>query len=192
MAWYRCLGSEKVRLLCSTGTQQIVLPVKASEQLVFKFDLYTYMGYNQGGGGDYCFLADIWSGGGWLVHTRSQWEFAFRYDNSSGSHIYPITPFVKKSIEVNTIDGGLKIDGVTKSSGHTVSYTSGANINMFGMSSGYGSIVSVSDMKIYKDGSLYMNMIPMKDTETDAGYYYDTIGGQSYYSLRDPLIYAEI
>ena len=188
MTWYRSgRGNEKIKQLGSTGSQSITLPVKASEHLKFEFELYHLYG-----SGDFCFFADIWSGTGWLVHTR-QWDIGYRYSNSSGSEIYSITPYTKKIVEITTYDGTLIVDGVVKTTGHTVSYTSGENIKMFGMNSSNSCCATVGTTKIYKDNVLYMCLVPMKDETTGAGYYYDTINRQSYYSTTNsPLIYAEM
>lgn len=180
-------ASDETAMICSTGGQSITLPVKASEHLTFKFDLYFLYG-----NGDFCLMADVWSGSGWLVHTR-YWDLAFRYDAGGGSHVFPITPYTKKSIEVNTFDGTLIIDGNVKTTGHTVSYTSGEYIRMFGMNASNSCMASVGVVDVYKDDVLYMHLVPKKDENTGAGYYYDTIGGQSYYSeTANPLVYAEM
>lgn len=172
--------------LCSSGTQSITLPVKASENLTFKFDLYFSYGPTNV---DYLIIGDVFSTSGWLIHTRIT-DLGFRWGSGSNYAIYSSTPWAKNEIEVNTIDGTLKINGVTQTTGHTVSYTSGEDIKLFGVASHY-SVCCMGAMEVYKDGNLYMKLSPR--VINDRACYYDEIGETAYYSTTGTdLDYVEM
>ena len=93
-------------------------------------------------------------------------------------------------IEFNTSDGSLKYDGVTYGgAGGTYNHKV---ISLFGIENSHFSSVAFQDIEIYKDGTLYMNLIPKQDTNTGAGYFHDAINGNDYYSAtQTALVYGE-
>lgn len=168
--------------LCSSGEQSITLPIKASENLIFKFDLYFSYGPTNV---DNLIIGDVFSTSGWLIHTRGT-DLAFRWGSGSNYAVYSLIPWAKNEIEVNTTDGTLKINGVTQTTGHTVLYTSGEDIKLFGVASHY-SLCCMGAMKVYKDGNLYMKLSPREINGRAC--YYDEIGETAYYSTTGTDLY---
>lgn len=183
MTWFRCGGGNggggDTCLIASSGAQEITLPIKASENLKFKIEMYYLYATT-----DKAFLGDTWQSSGWHLYARNTAEIGMRYGTGNSYGSWAFDYWKKNIIEVDLSDVSLKINGTTVTSGHTQSFSSGENIKMFGVTTGGGgyAVACLGVTEIYKDGNLYMKLIPKRNAQTGAGYYYDEINNVDYYS----------
>lgn len=185
MGWSLCQGgnggSANVPCICSTGSQHIELPVYGDDDLEISFKMFQSYADSQR-----AIFADYWGDGGFCLSTEPN----LMYFRNKGSSVISFhrTFYKLQSIYVGT--DYISVDGTRYA---LTRGTGGHNpIYLFDIDSRY-STVAISDMKIYKDGDLYMDLIPMQDSQTGEGYYHDDIGNQDYYSnTSTPLIYSEL
>lgn len=188
MGWSLCQGgnggggNSKIPCICSDGRQYITLPVYGDEDLVVKFKLLR--GNHESTSAVIC--------GGWgtykfLFHTYG-YEYYY-YTGTNSSVRIPEKPYVWQDCELGL--GYAIVDGTT--------YTGGSDtrdhdaLTVFGNGNNYLSNVAIGEIEIYKDGVLYLDLIPMQDSQTGEGYYHDNVGNQDYYSeTSTPLIYSEL
>jgi hypothetical protein len=176
-----------VPILVSNGVQRLTLPVYGDEDIKINTTIYP-----MGNSGDTNIIGNQFTESGWVLHFAGRNTLNFRY--SSGNPVaFASEPFTLREIEMATADGSLIVDGTTITSGHSTSYNH-YPIQLFGINEGGTnySYVGIGEMKIYKNDTLFMHLIPRKDSN-DHGYFYDEIGEQSYYSdTSDHLFFTEI
>lgn len=190
MAWYRCgtggggQPAEKIPFVASSGAQYLSLPVYTDEDIIIKAKILIPSAPTA----EVSFINSEWSVNGFGFHGGYGY-LQLRYNTSSDPR-FNNKDWKWVNVEYNTTDGTLLYDGTTYGGTHQA-YAHKA-VQIFGVDNGHFSAMAISEMKVFKDGALYMNLEPRKDASTGAGYLYDTIGEQSYYSLTStPLIYEE-
>ena len=189
MAWFECTGGSGggetvTKYIASSCAQQLNLPVYMDEDILIKTKIMIPQTYPSETSiinnewNVYCMAFYIANGGLCLRDTSSR---IVSFANK---------PWKWVDIEFKTSDGSIKYDGVTYG-GQGGNYNHKV-ISLFGIENGHYSSVAMQTIEIYKDGDLYMNLVPSEDSLTGDGYFYDTIGEQSYYSATaTPLIYKE-
>lgn len=178
------IGGKKLKMLASTGAQIVPLPYRTSDGIKLKFKML--VGYLNSGG---VIFGDDWSQYGVLFYFASNSYFGLRVISFVNDYI-PIKAFEIVDVEFDYTTGILKLNNDTYGEYHAGNnYT----INLFGISSSHRSWVALSDISIEQNGSEVMHLEPRLNSQTGAGYYHDTIGGQDYYSTTGTnLIYTEI
>ena len=184
MTWFRCGDAQKISYISSSCAQQLDLPVYMDEDIVIRTKIMLPHTIPN----ETSFINNEWNLNCFAFYIGSN-QLAVR-DNSSRVVFFANKPWKWVDIEFKTSDGSLVYDGVTYG-GQGGTYNHKV-ISLFGIENGHFSSVAFQDIDIYKDGDLYMHLEPRADAQTGVGYFYDTIGEQSYYSTTStPLIYNE-
>lgn len=174
--------STNLPALGSTGHQWIELPLYADDYPIIEFKLLQTE-YQQGG----VIVGDEWSADGFMLYMYSGGnEFRYGTDNIVS---FPIKYWKWVDVRIDYTTGTIVYDGVTY--GGTPKTQLHKQVKLFGFSNYSCKSVAIADIKIYKNDTLYMQLEARNDETTEAGYFYDTIGNQSYYSDSSyPLLYT--
>ena len=184
MGWVRCGNAQRISYISSSCEQQLNLPVYMDEDIVIRTKIMIPVAYPN----DTSIINNEWNVNCMAFYISSG-RLVLR-ETTSSTLTFDNKPWKWVDIEFKTSDGSLVYDGV-KYGGNGGSYNHKV-ISLFAIDNGHFSSVAFQDIDIYKDGDLYMHLEPRADAQTGAGYFYDTIGGQSYYSATStPLIYNE-
>lgn len=184
MGWVKCGNAQKISYISSSCAQQLDLPVYMDEDILIKTKIMIPQTYPS----ETSIINNEWNVN-CMAFYIGQNTLVLR---DTSSHTVNITnqPWKWVDIEFKTSDGSLKYDGVTYG-GNGGTYNHKV-ISLFGIENTHFSSVAFQDIKIYKNGALYMNLIPKLDIDTGGGYFHDTIGGNDYYSVtQTPLLYRE-
>lgn len=196
MTWFKCIGGngsggsakEGLPAIASTGTQWITLPLYDDDNPIIEFKMLQSANIAQS-----IIIGDLWDLSAFCLYMESDDNNYFRY-NVDYSHTYtiPKKPWKWVNYKINygtgvvTVDGVDYIPAVAKTQLHNQVY-------LFGLPGSHMANVAITDFKVYKNNTLYLNFEPRKDASTGAGYFYDTVGQQNYYSdSSTPLSYVEI
>lgn len=188
MGWSLCQGgngggSSGTPYVFSRNNCYIELPVYSDEDLVIEFDFFKF----SNSGGHPVIIGDIFSNNGSLLFfTNNSWE-CYMGSGSHGSWTANYTDVT--SVKIEYALGKITIDGtVVHNQAGTRQHQT---IKLFGVSYYFNG--AIGEVDIYKDGDLYMHLVPMKDGTTGEGYYHDTIGNQDYYAgSTDKTEYIEM
>lgn len=169
--------------IASSGQQYIALPLYSDDYPVIK----TKMMLGSIPGAQQALWGDIWDVNSFMLYAENG-AFSFRYTTSN---VDVITPKYWEWVDVELdytkgtcLYGGNVYGGIPKTQLHNQIY-------LFGLPSGRDGWCAYSTIEVYKNGTLYMNLEPRLDKETNAGYYYDTINNIPYYSSTSyPLVYG--
>ena len=184
MGWVRCGNTQKISYISSSCAQQLNLPVYMDEDIVIKTKIMIPTEYPS----ETSIINNEWNEHCMAFYISSG-RLVLR-DTPSSTTPFDNKPWKWVDIEFKTSDGSIVYDGV-KYGGNGGNYNHKV-ISLFAVGNGHFSSVAFQDIDIYKDGDLYMHLEPRADAQTGAGYFYDTIGEQSYYSATStPLIYNE-
>lgn len=189
MGYIACFSNfehEVTPMLFANGAQRVTLPVYADENIKIVTKIYPI-----GNVGDTNIIGDEFDTDGWVLHFSGRDTLSFRYSRSNPLAVNS-NPFTIREIEMATQDGSFKIDGTVVTSGNTTSYNH-YPIQLFGINQGgnNASYVGIGEIKVYKDNTLYMHLLPQKDY-TNKGYFYDVINDTNYYSeTSNDLFYVE-
>lgn len=183
-SFYECKRIQKDDYIASSCAQQVDLPVYMDEDIVIKTKIMIPIAMPS----ETSIINNEWTVNSMafyiengMLALRNTPNSIIRFDNK---------PWKLVDIEFKTSDGSLVYDGITYG-GQGGNYNHKV-ISLFGIDNGHYSSVAFKNIEIYKDGVLYMNLEPRKDQSTGAGYFYDTINENSYYSkTATPLIYIE-
>lgn len=191
MTWFKCIGQDgggggggdTIKFLGSNKNQWIALPLYSDDYPVIKTKIMTTELLGQ-----QALIGDLWDVSSFMLYSEGDNNLAFRYTTGNVDNI-PSKPYKWVDLELDYTAGTCKYDGITyggiqKTQLHNQIY-------LFGLSNYQLSYCALSDIQIYKNGNLYMNLVPMDDS--NGGYYYDTVGQQSYRSASStPLIYNDM
>lgn len=184
MGWVRCGNAQKISYISSSCAQQLDLPVYMDEDIVIRTKIMIPLTLPY----ETSIINNEWNVN-CMAFYIGQGVLILR-DTTSHTVSWANKPWKWVDIEFKTSDGSLVYDGVTYG-GQGGTYNHKV-ISLFGVENGHFSSVAFQDIDIYKDGDLYMHLEPRADAQTGAGYFYDTIGEQNYYSATStPLIYNE-
>lgn len=192
MAWIesrkKTNGAQPLPYIAANGNQIVTLPIYSDDYPVIKAKLMTIAPLGQ-----QVIIGDIWDTNGVIFYTENNALNAlyFRYSSSSVSTITNVKWCEPVDVELDYNDGSIKYDGVLYSGAAKTQLHNA--IKLFGQNSTTRrSLVYIFELKIYVNDVLVMNLVPMLDSNTGAGYLHDTIGNQDYYSETSvPLIYGE-
>ena len=191
MAWYRCGsgGKTKTPYIAANGNQIITLPIYSDDCPVIKTKLMTISPLGQ-----QVIIGDIWDTNGVIFYTENNTLNAlyFRYSSSAISTISNVKWCEPVEVELDYTNGSIKYDGVLYSGAPKTQLHNA--IKLFGQNTTTRrGLVYIFELKIYVNDVLTMNLIPMRDSNTGAGYLHDSVSGNDYYSESSiPLIYGEI
>lgn len=175
-------------MIFSDGRQQLVLSsILGNLDYTYKFKLYI-SNYQT----ETLILGSDWNVGCKLFHTYGSLGSPTLYYYTNNTPI-SIPSTLNKILDVEMSTDYIKIDGVTYSD--TAASRASSAISLFGFSTTHRSSVGIGEFQVYdnSDDSLVMDLVPMKDSSTGEGYFYDTVGEQSYYSSTAyPLHYLAI
>lgn len=183
-------GGKIVPYVYSTAQQYVALPLYDDDNFVIEakiiFSLKNIQAAYIGDGG--------WSIYSFVLYNENNGALVLRYNNSNPGIVTIPTPTELTNtfhdITMNSVTGILTFDGVSYGGTPVREHW---QVGLFGqnVSSRLG-YCGFAYIRVYKDGDFYLNLVPMYDKENDAGYLYDTVNEQSYYSLTaTPLKYAE-
>lgn len=181
-------GGGGSKAIASTGQQSIILPFYNDDNPTIKFKfLQPYQ--NHFG----VIIGDIWDTTGFIFYQDVNSGYNdFRY-GSNNDDLYHIPKKLWKwvDVEIDYSTSKVTVDGVeytTQNPKTQLHYP----IYIFGFTNTNGSYIAISELKVYINDTLEMNLEPRKDSSTGVGYFYDTVNQQNYYSgSNSPLIYFE-
>ena len=192
MTWFKCIGNgggggQAIKAISSTAQQSIALPLYDDDNPVITFKMMLTANSPQG-----IILGDLWDLAAFCLYMESDSNCYFRY-NTDYSHVYTIPQkrWNWSEFNINYGTGVIVVDGVTYTP--AVAKTQLHNqVRLFGLAGEHFASVAIKDFKAYKNNALYLDLDPRQDSQTGAGYFYDTVNQQSYYSgTNTPLIYSE-
>lgn len=192
MAWIesrkKSNGAQPLPYIAANGQQLVTLPLYSDDCPIIKAKLMTCVP-----AGQQVIIGDIWDANGVIFYTENNVFNAlyFRYSSSSVSNITNVKWCEPVEVELDYTNGSIKYDGVLYSGSPKTQLHNA--IKLFGQNTTTRrGLVYIFEMKIYVNDVLVMNLVPMLDSNTGAGYLHDTIGNQDYYSETSvPLIYGE-
>ena len=180
-------GVPATKAIASNGNQWLTLPYYNDDNPVIEFKFLQPYNVNQS-----IIIGDMWDLNAFCFYMESDGYNYFRYNNVY-ENMYQIPQKLWKWVNV-------KIDYATsKVTVDDIDYTVSSPktqlhypICLFGLPSSHMSCIAITDFKVYINDTLDMQLEARKDELTGAGYFYDTIGQQSYYSdSSTPLLYME-
>ena len=181
---YGYANVQQIPYISSSCAQQLNLPVYMDEDIVIK----TKIMIPNASPNDTSIINNEWNTNCLAFYIASG-RLVLR-DTPNSTPTFDNKPWKWVDIEFKTSDGSLVYDGV-KYGGNGGNYNHKV-ISLFGIENGHFSAVAFQSIKVYKDGDLYMYLEPRKDEQTGGGYFYDTIGLQSYSSSTNtPLVYND-
>lgn len=190
MAWFLSTGGESsgpTKAIASTNQQYINLPVYDDDNPIIECKLLVTANSPQA-----IIIGELWDLAAFCLYMESDNNLYFRY-NTNYEHLYtiPQNRWNWMNVRIYYGTGIVTVDGVDYTP--AVAKTQLHNqIKLFGID-GHEASVALKDVKIYKNNSLFMDLEARKDDVTGAGYFYDKVGQQDYYSnTANPLIYTEI
>lgn len=193
MAWFECNGGgssptpTKTPFIGSTGMQYLTLPYYCDDYPVIKAKLMTLTPNQQVIIGD-----TSWDVSGFIFYCDNTLaKLCLRYSNSGISDISNAKWLSPVDVEIDYSTGDIKYDGVTYSGSPKSQLHN--QITIFGNPSNRQGNLILFGLQVYTNDNLVMDLVPMKDLQSGAGYLHDTIGGQDYFSgSNTPLFYGEI
>lgn len=198
MTWFRCIGNngggggeeiiKGVPAIASTAAQWLALPYYNDDNPIIEFKFLQPYNVNQS-----IIMGDMWDLNAFCFYMESDGYNYFRYNNVY-ENMYQIPQKLWKwvNIRIDYATSKVTVDGVdyTNSSPKTQLHYP---IYLFGLPNSHLSCIAITDFKVYINGVLDMQLEARKDESTGVGYFYDTVGNQSYYSSSStPLYYTEI
>lgn len=176
-------GGSFIPMITSSGSQYIELPINGNGDYTYKFKLYVPTAQNEK-----LIFGSAWNVGARLFHfTTSNLTY---YISNNQTYI----PYNTGILDVEASTDYIIVNQI-KYTGTAATRISG-NIKLFGISgSDKAGVMGIGEFKVYdnSDDSLVMDLVPMEDSSTGAGYYHDTVGNTDYYSdSSTDLQYAEI
>ena len=196
MAWYRCTGGNgggggatKVPYVYSTAQQYVALPLYDDDDFIIEAKIAIKLKNIQApliGDGQ-------WSSQSFVLYNENNETLQLRYNTSGNVTIQTEETIINNfvDIEMDSVNGTIVYNGTTYGGTPVRNHW---QVGLFAQNAsnrlGY---LAIDEMKIYKDDALYMDLVPMKNESTNAGYLHDTVGEQDYYSLTSTnLKYDEI
>lgn len=196
MTWFRCTGGNGssgdtkggLPAIASTGAQWIALPLYDDDNPIIEFKMLQPTNINQS-----IIIGDLWDLSAFCLYMESDNNNYFRY-NTSYENMYTIPRRIWKwaSVKIDYALGKVTVDGVEYTTQNPKTQLHN-QVYLFGLAGSHMTNVAITDFKVYKNNTLYLNFEPREDASTGAGYFYDTVGQQDYYSdSSTPLSYVEI
>ena len=178
-------GGSTVPFICSTGAQYIELPIYSDDNPVISFKMLQ----DAYGESPAVVVGDNWSTSGMLIYCDGRYMHT-RISPSQNVSFNPV-PWEVFDVEFDYATGSLKYGSQTV--GDYPSTHQHLPIYLFGLNNTRMSSVGIGEVSIKVSGTEIMHLVPMKDTNTGAGYFHDTVGDTDYYSdSNTDLIYLEI
>lgn len=165
----------------STGYQYIELPLYDDDYPVIKARVRTLYTAVQA-----VYIGDVWSVDSFCFYIENGApQFRYTTNNVDTISSPAFNRFV--DIEMDYRAGTLKYNGTTYGGVQKTQLHN--SIKLFGADNRY-SIFAIEKMEIYKNNSLFINLVPQVNANGE-GYLYDTIGQQAYFSATNiPLIHT--
>lgn len=197
MTWFRCIeqngggggGESKkgVPAIASTSAQWIALPFYDDDNPIIKFKMLQTNNVYQS-----IILGDLWDISAFCLYMESDDNNYFRY-NTNYEHTYAIPKKLWKwvDVEIDYSTGKVTFDGTDYTTQNPKTQLHN-QIYLFGLPGSHMANIAISEFKVYVNNTLTMDLEPRRDINTGAGYFYDLVGGQDYYSASStPLKYYE-
>lgn len=180
-------GGTPIPYIAANANQLVTLPFYSDDYPYITARLMTIAPLGQ-----QVIIGDIWDVNGFvfLIENNDWNNLYLRYITTAMLPIPTVKWCEPVDVELDYTNGSIKYDGILytgapKTQLHNI-------IKLFGQNATTRrGMVFIFELKVYINSVLAMHLIPMKDTNTGAGYLHDTIGNQDYYSeTTAPLIYG--
>ena len=181
-------GENNLKAIAATGQQYIELPLYDDDNPIITFKMLITANSPQG-----IILGDLWDLSAFCLYMESDTNCYFRY-NSIYENMYtiPQNRWNWSDVSIDYKTGKVIVDGKIYSTENPKTQLHN-QIKLFGLANEHMASVAIKDFKTYKNNELYLDFEPRKDAETGAGYFYDKVNKQNYYSGSNvPLIYSDL
>lgn len=183
-------GITPISMIGSNGAQKLTLPYYADDGISIEFKMM--LSYNEP---NTVILGDNFNYDGTVLYiSATGTNLGARTQEAWVSEDLPYETWKMVNVKLDIANGIFTIDGIDYGIGHVpTTHPENKYLSLFDIySGGRGSSVAISEVSIKQNDVEVMHLVPMKNSQTGAGYYHDDIGGQDYYSEGNKdFVYTE-
>lgn len=181
---------EPTPMIGSNGAQRLTLPYYADDGISIEFKMML-----SSNSSNRVIFGDLFDYDGTVLYTVGTNEaLGARTQREWYSENLPYKSWNMVDVKLDIANGIFTIDGVDYGTGHVpTTHPSNYYLTLFDIyGGGRGASVAIGDVSIKQNDVEVMHLVPMKNSQTGAGYYHDSIGDQDYYSEGSKdFIYTE-
>ncbi len=172
--------TETIQMIGSNGAQRLTLPYYADDGISIEFKMMLSTNSS-----NRVILGDLFDYDGTVLYTvGTNAALGARTQQEWFAENLPYKSWTMVDVKLDIANGIFTIDGVNYGTGHVpTTHPANTYLTLFDTyGGGRGSSVAIGEVSIKQNNAEVMHLVPMKNSQTGAGYYHDSIGDQDYYS----------